>query len=143
MKFVTVLLIFLSSCASLETYKELPLEKQILKYRSGFKGLTHRYCDKYNEKGECLLYAVKEYDLTEPDNRKLLRDLSFICKIAHKRYKILKDEPLFANDDYYKCGFLNLKRCRKRNVINVTKTTFLIQANTKCFSYKNYSFDSI
>ena len=143
MKYVITLLVFLSSCASLDVFRELPLEKQILKFRTGYPSLTHRHCAKHKPSGECETYEIKQYDLKSQDIRKLLRDLSFVCKIAHKRYKILLDTPLFANDDYYKCGFLNLKRCRKRNTLAVDKVDFLIKANAKCFSYKNYSFDQI
>lgn len=142
MKFVIALLVFLSSCASLDIYREQPLEVQVLKFRTGYKSLTHRHCTDWEANGECKNYAVKEYDLTDINIRKLLNDLSFVCKVAHKRYKILKDSPLLANDDYYKCGFLNLKRCRKRNTLDVTNVEYLRQANSKCFSYKQYSFDT-
>lgn len=142
MKYVIAALVFLSSCASIDVFREQPLELQVLKFRTGYKSLTHRHCSDWLPNGECKNYAVKEYDLSQKDTRKLLNDLSFICKIAHKRYKILVDSPLFANDEYYRCGIFKLKRCRNRNTLDVTKVEYLRQANAKCFSYKQYSFDT-
>ena len=139
---LSLLSLELLSCASSPQYFRSPTEKQILKFRTDSDHLTNRACASYDASQVCAQYEVIEYDLDNPQIRKALRDLDFICKIAGKRYKIDEDSAQFRRDQYYGCGFLKLKKCRKSEYIGLDQIDYLRQAGTRCFNQKVYDFDS-
>ena len=144
MLFVAMLVLvqFLSSCSTskIEKYPRSNLVNQILKFRDGYDGLTNRACDKWSEDGQCIEFKVINYDLLDLETRRMLRDLKFICKIAGERFKIKLEQAVFERDDFYKCGFLKLKTCVDKKIINVTEKDLLKNAGTKCFSMSSYDF---
>lgn len=133
----------LSSCQTTQVKEKYPrnaLVNQILKFRKSKDGLTNRACEQWTEEGDCIFWHYLEYDLTNMSTRKMLRDLKFICKIAGERFKIKLEQAVFERDDFYRCGFLKLKTCVNKKIINVTDKEMLINADTVCFSESSYDF---
>lgn len=143
MRLLLLLSLSLNACSTIPTrIPRSPLVKQILRFRMNEKNPSNRACVAWDEKNSCTKEDNTEYDLRVVEVRKLLNDLSFICNVAGKRYKIDPGTPQLRRDTIEKCGFLKLKKCRRSQFIDVEKVDFLRQANTKCFSSKTYKFDT-
>ena len=142
MKYLLLIALF-SSCASIpDKAIRSPLEREILRFRSGLKNPSNRACIEWDAKNACLKEENKEYDLRDEAVRKTLNDLSFICKVSGERYKIDPTTPQLRRDSTVKCGLFGWGRCTRSEYIPVENVEFLRQANTKCFSAKVYSFDT-
>ena len=140
---IFLLVQILSSCTTPVTYERFArnnLANQILKFRKDYEGLTNRACEEWNLDSSCKRFIVSNYDLTDLETRRLLRDLKFICKINGERFKIKLEQAVFERDDFYRCGFLKLKTCVNKKIINVTDKEMLINADAVCFSESSYDF---
>lgn len=136
-----LMLIFVASCSSQIYYKH-ELVQQILKPRTGFKGLTNRICLEYNGP-VCKRPVITEYLFEDQMFRNSVNKLGFICKVASKRYKICIDKPGLCRISYKRSGFLNLGRERLEDYLPASNYQYLIDAGTKCFQKAEYDFDSI
>ena len=120
---------------------------QILYVRPGYPGkLTNRACLKYDG-DQCVKPEVKEYDLADPQVRKDLNALGFVCNLGGKRYKICLDKPGYCRRDFNRKCFLGI--CGKRYLVSekyvlaVKRHEFLLDAQTKCFSEDSYSWGDL
>lgn len=131
---------YLSSCTHAPKYPRNALVDQILRFRTGFTGLTNRACGQYNEKNECTRYDVLNHDLEDGAVRRYLIELGFVCKVAGKRFKICREDAALCR--MRREGlFGSSKKIEK--VYVKTRHQFLIQASAKCFSTARYSFGDI
>lgn len=123
-----------------ENHYQHVLSEQILKPRKGFEGfLTNRACLKY-EKGDCLNESIVKYDLSDSEFRRAVNEFNFICKIGGKRYKICLDKAGFCRfEGHKKCWLFFCKTEMKEIYVPVAQYEFLIQAKTRCYSYKKYT----
>lgn len=123
-----LLAIALSAC---ETLPKHPLSKQILRVRQGYDGhLTHRRDD-----------VIQAHSLSDPEFRKTLNDLDFICRIGNKRYKVCLDKPGYCRRKFEQKCFIF---CGKRKLIwekylPASDHLFLVAAGTTCFNKHIYS----
>lgn len=140
------LLIFGASLSSCATLKEgfggksasRPLLEQILRMRPGYQGLTHKTCVERNWFGECKKEEILEYRLEEKSVRETLVGLAFRCKIAGKRYKIDPVAPGFARYETRGETWFSEGEVVIVDRISVSKTQFLIDSATVCWSEKTY-----
>lgn len=83
-----LLLVSLVSCA---TYNHGALIEQELRFRPGYKGLTHAVNDeflwiRYN-------FRIVEYDFLNPADLRRLREIKLVCKVGERRFHVCADRP--------------------------------------------------
>lgn len=140
--FTTLVVLTSLSCASQDIARHA-LSEQILKPRVGFRGLTNRACDLLDKDQKCKPEnrTIKEYLFEDEDFRKTANSLSFVCKVAGKRYKICIDKPGLCRISYIKRGsFLKSWKEKKEEYIPALRYQFLLDAGTVCFSENKYDF---
>ena len=132
-------LIVFASCASVPWHAS-PLAEKILKPRAGYKGLTNRYCEQY-EQSTCKSWKVEDYDLNDKEVRERLRAAGITCKIAEKRYKISLDKPGFMRREGTKKCFLFFCNTEyKDEFIPISEYQYLLDITAKCFNEDRYPF---
>lgn len=130
----------LISCATPD-WNPSPLSDKILKPRVGYKGLTNRYCVKWNALEQCDEWKVEDYDLNDKEVRERLRSSGITCKVSEKRYKICKDEPgLCRRAGTEKCFLFFCNTEYKEEVIPISNYQFLLDITAKCFNEDRYPF---
>lgn len=130
-----MVLFFFTGCAH---YQRPELIGQILKPRTGYKGITNSACDEYDFWGKCKSQSIVDYDLHDKEVRKKLIDFGFRCLIAGNRYKIDPDQPGFARyETVSECWFCEDKVLIVKR-IPIEKYQYLIDAGTVCYSEKEY-----
>lgn len=122
-------------------YPEHPLVDQILKVRAGHDGkLTNRTVPAPDAQG-LVVPIIKDYPLDDPEFRKTVNELGFICNIGGKRFKICTDKPGFCRFSHAKKCFLGLL-CRDGELLEeylpVEKYGFLLDANARCAKREKY-----
>lgn len=130
-------LLILAGCASAPpvVYPRNALVNEILRPRTGYKGLTNRACSKTDPKMGCVAYEVKDYLLDDLPTRKSLSDLVFVCNVAGKRYKVCPDKAGLCRKH---CEGFIFKSCEE-DFLPITGYQFLIDSATKCASQAVYN----
>lgn len=148
-KFLWVAVVLGFACATVPTiYPEHPLSDQILKPREGFDNkLTNRAClpktdpNAPDSSPDCPLEKITAYPMFDPEFRKTVNRLNFICNVGGKRYKICLDKPGFCRFSQKQDCFLGIF-CKDGELLEeylpVEKYRFLADANTRCANKEKY-----
>lgn len=138
-----VLLLILSFAFGCETVEKdhAQLSRQRLAMRPDFQGyLTNRICEKKDFWGNCEKYSIKQYDLGDPEIRKMINDFKIACKIGGKRFRVSLDRPGFERRSKGECLDRKLfsRECKDWETIidfiSITEHDYLVEAQTQCKS---------
>lgn len=132
---IVLSLLSLLSCASQQKYEVSDLKDRILKFRTGFTGLTYNACVRWDSHNNCEEFQVKEYSLDDAGGRRAFNEMKFVCYLAGKRYKICMDKAGLCHRYRVSCGFLGMDRCWREDYIEAkSNNQFLVDSGCRCFS---------
>jgi hypothetical protein len=136
--FVWILLILTGCATTPNEHREF--FKEVLSFRDGYKGLTNKICVDRRWDDKCLNWSISEYSLENPEVRKGLIDMSFVCKVAGRRFKIDPDQPGLAR---YKedrpCWLCKKETTIVERISLKDNLPYLIAAATICYSQNFYT----
>ena len=140
-----LVVIFFSTqgCASVKTgwsgtKEHKPLLQQIVKMRTGYKGLTHKTCVEFDWFGQCEKKTVMEYDMNDAAVRARFVELNFVCDLGGRRYKIDPAAPQFVRYDRVKRCWFCEKKTEKTEPMPYSDTQKLLDGDLTCWSEREY-----
>lgn len=127
----------LTGCSSTE-YKHTDLVNQIVRFRPGYAGLTHRICSKKKWNGDCENWDIIEYSIRGQAGRMRFVELGFICIVGGRRFKIDPDWPQLARYGVKDNGWFQPKTREIVETMDYKDVQKLVDAGTYCYSERTY-----
>lgn len=133
----------LTGCSSIKegwsgTREHKPLLEQIVRMRTGHKGLTHKTCVELDWWGKCSNSTLLEYDLNDAKVRARFIELGFVCELGGRRYKIDPDAPQFVRYRRKRPCWLCHEETTKVEPVPFKETQKLLDAALVCYSERTY-----
>lgn len=120
------------------TREHKPLLEQIVRMRSGHKGITHQTCVELDWWGKCSKSTLLEYDLNDAQVRARFIALGFVCELGGRRYKIDPDAAQFVRYQRKRPCWLCKEETTKVEPVPFKETQKLLDAALVCYSERVY-----